>query len=208
MIATPAWWWELQEILGVSDIQELAQKIRASLELPQWMSKIHDVEKYYLAPPAPRCVQQKAFLLPPDPMFPCWDVREGQSQKTVAYVQALHYWVEKANPPMSGQPHLLVRSILEVRKAMEPYMSFSDDAILDGATSQEGSLKDLTGVTIPRDALPASTGTSTKEEPAEEPVPMEVATKEAASTRKPLKEPTHLLVTVDDPTGELTALQA
>ena len=45
-------------------------------------------------------------------------------------------------------------------------MSFSNDAILDGATSQEGSLEDLTRVTIPGDALPASINTSTEEEPA------------------------------------------
>ena len=45
-IATPTWWQELLEILGVSNIQELAQKIRASFKLPQQMSKIHDVESY------------------------------------------------------------------------------------------------------------------------------------------------------------------
>ena len=87
-------------------------------------------------------------------------------------------------------------------------MSFFNDAILDSATSLEGSLQDLTGVTIPRDTLLASTGTSTKEEPAEEPAPTEVATGEAAPSGKPLKGPTHPLVTVDNPTEGLTALQA
>ena len=37
------------EIPGVSDVKELAQKIRASFELPRWMSKIHDVTNSYLA---------------------------------------------------------------------------------------------------------------------------------------------------------------
>ena len=87
-------------------------------------------------------------------------------------------------------------------------MSFSNDAILDGAASLEGSLEDLTRVTIPRDALPASPGTSTKEKPAKEPAPMEVATKEAAPTGKPLKGPTLPLVTVNKPTEGPTALQA
>ena len=91
---------------------------------------------------------------------------------------------------------------------MESHVSFSDDAILDGATSQEGSLEDLAGVTIPGDALPASTGTSTEEEPAEGQAPMEVTTKEAAPVMKPLKGPTDLLVTVDDPTERPTTLQA
>ena len=102
MDATPTCWWELLEILEVNNVQELAQKIRASFELPQWMSKIHDVENYYLAPLAPRCIWQKAFLLSLDPTFPCWGIREGQLQKTIAYVQALQYWVEKANLSMPG----------------------------------------------------------------------------------------------------------
>ena len=28
--------------------------------------------------------------------------REGQLEKTIAYAQALQYWVEKANLPMAG----------------------------------------------------------------------------------------------------------
>ena len=50
----------------------------------------------------------KDFLSLPDPKFPCQDIREEQLEKTVAYVQALQYWVEKSNPPMPGQPCLLV----------------------------------------------------------------------------------------------------
>ena len=91
---------------------------------------------------------------------------------------------------------------------MQSYVSFSDDAVLDSATSLEGSLEDLTRVTIPRDAPLTSTSTSTKEEPAEGPAPLEVATEEADPTGKPLKGPTHPLVAVNDPAEGLTALQA
>ena len=90
---------------------------------------------------------------------------------------------------------------------MEPYMPFSYDAILDGATSQEGSLEDITRLTIPRSTPPASTSTSTEEEPAEEPAPMEVVTKETAPTRKPLEGPTHLPVTINNPAEEPNALR-
>ena len=140
-------------------------------------------------------------------MFSCQDIREGQSQKTVAYMQALQYWVEKANLLMPGQPCFLPRYVLKLRKVMEPYMSFSNDAILDGAAPKEGSLMDPTEVTIPRDAPLVSTGTFTKKEPTEELAPMEVVTEEAAPTGRPLEGPIHLLVTVDDATEELTALQ-
>ena len=84
---------------------------------------------------------------------------------------------------------------------MESYVSFSNDAILDGAASLEGSLEDVNGVAIPRGALLASTGTPT-EEVAEGPAPLEVATEEAAPTRKPLMGPTHPPVAVDNPTAE------
>ena len=208
LIAMPTWWQELLEILWVSNIQELAQKIRASFELPQWMREIHDVSNYYLAPLAPRCIQQKAFLPPLDPMFPCWDIGEEQLEKTIAYAQALQYWADKANLLMPGQPCLLVRCILELRKAMALYMSFSNDVVLDGAASPEGSPEDITRVTIPRGASLTSTSTPTEEEPAEGPAPLEVATKEAAPTRKPLEGPTHLPVAVNNSAEGLTAPQA
>ena len=131
----------------------------------------------------------EGILTASGPCVPLLYIREGQSQNTVVYMQALQYWAGKANLPMSAQPYLLARYVLELRKAMESYVSFSDDAILDGAASLEGSLEDVTGVTIPRDALLTSTSTSTKEEPAEGPEPLEVATKEAAPAWKPQKGP-------------------
>ena len=37
---------------------------------------------------------------------------------------------------------------------MEPYVSFPNDAIMDGVTPQEGFLEDQTGVAIPRNGQP------------------------------------------------------
>ena len=189
-------------IPGLSDFQELAWKIRASFELPWQMSEIHDIKNYYMAAPAPKCICQREFLPPPNPMFPCWDIWEGQLQKTVAYAQALHYWAEKPNPPMPGQPCLLVRCVLELQRMMEPYVTFSHDTILDGATLQEGSLEDQTGVTIPRNTQLASTKVPTKEEPAEKLAPTEVAAKEVAPTGEPLEGPTIPTATISEPTDE------
>ena len=86
---------------------------------------------------APKCIPQKKFLPPQDLMFPSQDFREGQSQKTLAYAHTLQYWAEKANLPMPGQPCLLARCVQELRQVMKPYVAFTDDAILEGATSQE-----------------------------------------------------------------------
>ena len=71
---------------------------------------------------------------------------------------------------------------------MEPYVSFSNDASLDGATSQEGFLEDWTWVTIPRDVQLAFTDVSTEEEPVEKPAPTEVTTEEAALIEEPLRD--------------------
>ena len=38
---------------------------------------------------------------------------------------------------MLGQPHLLVRCVQELRWEMKPYVTFMDDAILEGATPQQ-----------------------------------------------------------------------
>ena len=141
----------------INDFQELAQKIWASFELPQRMSEPDDVENYYLAPLAPKCLHQKDFLPLPDPKFPCWDIREGQLEKTLAYAQAFQYWAEKSNLPMLGQPCLLAGSVLELREVMEPYASFFDDTVLGGVALLEGFLKDQSETTIPESAQPAST---------------------------------------------------
>ena len=55
-VDTPNWWQELEMVLEVDDVQELAQKIWASFKLPWQMSKEHDVENYYQAPPVPHCI--------------------------------------------------------------------------------------------------------------------------------------------------------
>ena len=125
----PDWWLELAKIPGVDNHQELAQKVQASFKLPWWISEWHGMENYHQAPPAPPCICQKVFLPKPDPKFACQDIRESQLEKTVAYAQALQFWVEKANLPTQGQPHLLVGSMLELREVMECYVSFPDNAV-------------------------------------------------------------------------------
>ena len=154
---TPDWWQELAEIPKVDDYWELAQKIQVSFKLPCQVSKLQDVRNYYLAPPTPPCLCQKDFLLLPNPKFPCHDIREEQLEKMMAYVQALQFWVEKSNLPTLGQPCLLVGSVLKLRGVMKLYVSFFDDAILDGVAPPEGFLNDQSEETIPESAQPAST---------------------------------------------------
>ena len=138
----PEWWQELVEIPEVDDYQELAQMIWAPFKLLWGVSKLHDVENYSLAPPAHPYLCWKDVLPLPNPLVSCWDIREEQLEKAVAYVQALQFWVEKSNLPTQGQQCLLVGSVLELRAVMGPYVSFPDDAILDGVVLPEGFWED------------------------------------------------------------------
>ena len=175
-VSMPNWLWELVGIPGINNFWELTWKIRASFEIPQVRSKAQDMENDYSAPPVLKCIHQKEFLLPPNPMFPCQDIREGQSQNTLAYAQALQYWVEKSNLLMPGQPHLLVRCLLELRRVMEPYVAISDKAVLEGAAPWGRSLGVQTWATNP---------VKTQLAPTEEP------TEVAAPPRSPMKWQPH-----------------
>ena len=67
----------------------------------------------------------------------------------VAYAQALQFWVEKANLPTEGQPHLLVGSIVELREEMKCYISFTDEDVFGGIVLQKESL-----IAQPKEATP------------------------------------------------------
>ena len=142
VVDTTDWWWELEMVPEVDDIQKLARKIWASFKLPQRVSVRHAIKNYYLAPPAPHCIWQKDFLLPPDLRFSCQDLWEEQWEKTMAYAQALQCWAKKANLPKLGQPHLLAGSVLELQKMMEQYIPFSDEIIFDGSSPTGGVLQE------------------------------------------------------------------
>ena len=65
-LGTPAWWTELQAILGKRDPQKLAQKIRALFYIPEVRMR-NLLEPGYTAPPALRSLDRNAFL--PDKMY-------------------------------------------------------------------------------------------------------------------------------------------
>ena len=90
----PNWWWELVGILGIDNFPVLAQKIRASYEVPQARSKAQKVDNNYSSPTFTKCICQKAFLPPQDLKFPYQDYREGQMQKD----PSLH-----TGPPVLGR---------------------------------------------------------------------------------------------------------
>ena len=65
--------------------------------------------------------------------FSSHDFQFTQPQKTLAYVKALQYWAEKAQPLVPGKPCHLAESVLELWQVMEPLVSFSDEEALKDA---------------------------------------------------------------------------
>ena len=121
------------------------------------------MENYHQAPPALLCIHQRDFHPQSDPKIACQDIRESQLEKTVAYAQVLQFWIEKLNPPTQGQPHLLAGSILELREAMECYLSFPDNAVFGSVALPEESLTTQSEETTPKSAQPVSTNSSSEE---------------------------------------------
>ena len=85
------------------------------------------VENDHQAPPALPCLCRRNFLPLPNSIFACQDIWELQQERTVAYTQALQFWVEKADLPTGGKPCHLVGSIVELWEEMKCYISFSDE---------------------------------------------------------------------------------
>ena len=133
----PGWWQELPGVPGVDDPKKLAWEVWASFQLPWRISKQHRVENYHQAPPAPSCLHCKSFLPLSNSQFACWDIRELQWEKTVAYAKALQFWAEKANLPTWGKWCLLVGSVGELREEMKSYVSFTDEDIFSDVALPE-----------------------------------------------------------------------
>ena len=72
-----------------------------------------------------------------DSIFACRNIQEIPREKVVAYARALQYWAEQNNLPARSEPHLLVRSILELREEVRWYLSFTDKEVFKGVPLPE-----------------------------------------------------------------------
>ena len=67
--------------------------------------------------------------------FDSQDFQLTQPQKTLAYAKALQHWVEKAQPPIPGEPCQLMEGVLEFWCTMEPLTAFTDGEVLEDVLS-------------------------------------------------------------------------
>ena len=126
---TPSWWMELSTVPGEDNARKLARQVRASFRLPWWLEELDAEGGTLQAPPAPPCLCQQRFMPQADSIFASWDIREVPREKDVAYARALQYWMEQSDPPTGGKPHLLAESVLELRKEVRWYLTFTNKEV-------------------------------------------------------------------------------
>ena len=103
LMDTPHWWGELTVIPEVEDPRKLAWKIHASFSIPGVRCETFPGQEYTM-PPATRCLTRGRFI-PNNPSYQ--DVWQQPLLMTVAYTQALQYWVEQVRPPVHPDYHPL-----------------------------------------------------------------------------------------------------
>ena len=134
---SPSWWMELSTVPGEDNTRKLAKQVRASFGLP-WQLQELDAEGATLqAPPALPCLHWQRFMLLADSIFASWDIREVPREKVVVYTRALQFWAEQNNLPTGGKPCLLVKSVLELRKEVRWYLTFTDKEVFQGVAIPE-----------------------------------------------------------------------
>ena len=127
-LGIPTWWGELKAIPGMMDLCRFARKIQASFHVPEiwsWASP----NQGYSAPPAPRSLNQGAFLLE---SLEYQDVQWRPKLLTEAYCQCLQHWAEKVYLPTSPDAHPLAESIKELCQAMGEFVTITKRDILEG----------------------------------------------------------------------------
>ena len=108
-----AWWRELLEVTSNDDCQEFAQKVCTSFEVPMAHNWAKVVDNDYTPMPAHPSLWKYRFIPSSDPRFGSQDCQLAQPHQTLAYVRAIHYWVEKAQLPIPSEPcHLVERGAL------------------------------------------------------------------------------------------------
>ena len=136
---TPEWWTELSTVPGREDCRRLAREVWASFGLPWWMQELGAREATLQAPPALPYLCRQKFMLPAEFIYACRDIREIPREKVVAYARALQHWAEQNNLPAGGGPQLLAKSVLELRKEVKWYLSFTDEEVFwEGGPPWEG----------------------------------------------------------------------
>ena len=106
--------------------------MRASFQLPRHLHELDPKEAPFHVPLAPPSLHPWRLMSPIVSAFACWDIWDIPREKTVTYAQALQCIAEENNLPKRDQPHLLAESIVELRREVGFYLSFTDEEVFQG----------------------------------------------------------------------------
>ena len=126
---TPSWWMELSTVPGEDNTRKLARQVRASFRLPWWLQELDAGRATLQAPPALPCLHWQRFMPLADSIFASQNIREVPREKVVAYSRALQYWAEQNDLPTEGELHLLAKRVLELRKEVKWYLTFTNEEV-------------------------------------------------------------------------------
>ena len=126
---TPAWWPELVKVPTPRDPISFAKQVWGSFQFPK-AKFLGKRENDYTPLPAPHCKEWNAFLPQTKGNFMSQDYRLRLSKKTMTLAKALQFWVKKAQPSQTDKPCQLAACIRELREAMEPLTSFTNEDVL------------------------------------------------------------------------------
>ena len=130
-VEIPAWWLRARWRFPPLGIQSILPS-RCAGFLPVLQGKVHlgTKENDYALPPVPHCIVWDTFLPQTESNFTSQDYRLRQSKTTLVLTKSLQFWVEKALPTQTNRLCQLAACVRELREAMEPLTSFTDEDIL------------------------------------------------------------------------------
>ena len=120
---------------GKDDHRKLAREVKASFGLPWQMQELGAKEATLQTPPVLPCLHRQKFMPLAQFIYACRDIREIPQEKVVVYAKALQHWVKQNSLPAGGEPHLLAKSMLELREEVKWYLSFTDEEVFWGLPS-------------------------------------------------------------------------
>ena len=127
----PTWLQELKEVPSQDDFQEFARRVWVSFQVPKVRCHASKVDNNHSTLLAHHSLDRDWLLPLLDMWFGSQDFWLAQPQKTLAYVKALQYWAEKAQPLIPSEPCQLAESVLELWQMMELLTMFTDEEVLD-----------------------------------------------------------------------------
>ena len=99
-----AWWQELKEVSNQDNLQEFAKRVWASFQVPKARCHASKVDNDHSTLLAPHSLDRDWFLPLLDMQFGSQDFQLTKAEKTLAYMKALQYWVEKAQLHVPASP--------------------------------------------------------------------------------------------------------